>query len=218
LIVTTPTAGQGGRHAHPVQLALDASAAYYGDGSSVLDDDAYDRLVRGIEAYEQAHPGHALPASPTGKVAGGAVVGDVPHTVPMLSLDNVFGTEQLAEWAASLERRLGHPVRAWSVEAKLDGLAISARYRRGLLVQLVTRADGTAGEADVSHAIGTVVGLPERLAEPVTVELRGEVMMTTAQFEEACAKWRRTTAPASPIRAARRRARCGPGTGRMCAS
>ncbi|MER6831538.1 NAD-dependent DNA ligase LigA [Streptosporangium sp. NPDC000563] len=174
-------------YAEAVQLALDAAAAYYGDGTSTLDDDAYDRLVRGIEAYEDEHPEEVLPTSPTGKVAGGAVVGDVPHAVPMLSLDNVFGAGQLADWAASLERRLGRPVAAWSVEPKLDGLAISARYRHGRLVRLVTRGDGTAGE-DVSHAIGTVVGLPSRLAEPVTVELRGEVLMTTSQFEEACGK------------------------------
>ncbi|MGW4403525.1 NAD-dependent DNA ligase LigA [Nonomuraea sp. NPDC004702] len=174
-------------YAEAVQLAVDSAAAYYADGTSTLDDDAYDRLVRGIQAYEEAHPEQVLPTSPTGKVAGGAVVGDVPHTVPMLSLDNVFGAEQLADWAASVERRLGRPVTAWSVEPKLDGLAISARYRGGRLAQLVTRGDGTAGE-DVSHAIGTIVGLPERLAEPVTVELRGEVMMTTSQFEEACAK------------------------------
>ncbi|WP_327086271.1 NAD-dependent DNA ligase LigA [Nonomuraea sp. NBC_01738] len=170
-----------------VQLAVDAAAAYYADGTSTIDDDVYDRLVRGIEAYEKEHPEQVLPGSPTGKVAGGAVVGDVPHTVPMLSLDNVFGAEQLADWAASLERRLARPVTVWSVEPKLDGLAISARYRRGRLAQLVTRGDGVAGE-DVSHAIGTIDGLPDRLAEPVTVELRGEVMMTASQFEDACAK------------------------------
>jgi DNA ligase (NAD+) len=174
-------------YAEAVQLAVDSAAAYYADATSTLDDDAYDRLVRGIQAYEEAHPEQVLPDSPTGKVAGGAVVGDVPHTVPMLSLDNVFGPEQLADWAASLERRLGRPVTAWSVEPKLDGLAISARYRGGRLTQLVTRGDGAAGE-DVSHAIGTIVGLPGRLADPVTVELRGEVMMTAAQFEDACAK------------------------------
>ncbi|MEV4077980.1 NAD-dependent DNA ligase LigA [Nonomuraea fuscirosea] len=174
-------------YAEAVQLAVDSAAAYYADGTSTLDDDAYDRLVRGIQAYEEEHPESVLPSSPTGKVAGGAVVGDVPHTVPMLSLDNVFGAEQLADWAAGLERRLGRPVTVWSVEPKLDGLAISARYRHGRLAQLVTRGDGTAGE-DVSHAIGTIVGLPDRLADAVTVELRGEVMMTASQFEDACAK------------------------------
>ncbi|MFC9970182.1 NAD-dependent DNA ligase LigA [Spirillospora sp. NPDC127200] len=171
-------------YAAAVQTAVAASAAYYGDGDSPLDDDAFDRLVRGIAAYEAAHPEHVLPDSPTGKVAGGAVVGDVPHTVPMLSLDNVFGPEELAAWAAGLERRLGHPVAKWSVEPKLDGLAISARYQGGRLVQLVTRGDGAAGE-DVSHGIDSVLGLPRTLAEPVTLEIRGEILMTTAQFEAA---------------------------------
>jgi DNA ligase (NAD+) len=70
------------------------------------------------------------------------------------------------------------------VGPKLDGLAVAARYRDGRLTRLITRGDGTAGE-DVSHAIGTVEGLPETLTEPVTVEVRGEVLMTTAQFEHA---------------------------------
>ncbi|WSI73952.1 NAD-dependent DNA ligase LigA [Streptomyces sp. NBC_01335] len=171
-------------YAAAVEEATRASAAYYASGDSALDDDAYDRLARAIAAYEAAHPEDVLAASPTGKVAGGAAVGDVPHTAPMLSLDNVFSGEQFAGWTASLERRTGRPVEAWSVEPKLDGLAVAARYRAGRLEQLVTRGDGTAGE-DVSHAIGTVLGLPEELAAPVTVELRGEILMTTEQFEQA---------------------------------
>lgn len=171
-------------YAAAVEEASQAAAAYYATGESVLDDDAYDRLARGIAAYEQDHPQDVLAESPTGKVAGGAAVGDVPHTVPMLSLDNVFSAEQFATWTASLERRIGRPVTAWSVEPKLDGLAVAARYRAGRLEQLITRGDGTAGE-DVSHAIGTVVGLPRQLAEPVTIEMRGEILMTTEQFEQA---------------------------------
>ncbi|MGW1230380.1 NAD-dependent DNA ligase LigA [Streptomyces sp. NPDC002530] len=171
-------------YAAAVEEASRAAAAYYATGESALDDDAYDRLARGIAAYEEAHPQEVLPESPTGKVAGGTVVGDVPHTVPMLSLDNVFSAEQFATWTASLERRIGRPVTAWSVEPKLDGLAVAARYREGRLERLITRGDGTAGE-DVSHAIGTVVGLPAELGEPVTIELRGEILMTAEQFERA---------------------------------
>ncbi|MGW2281264.1 NAD-dependent DNA ligase LigA [Streptomyces sp. NPDC001770] len=171
-------------YAAAVEEATRAAAAYYATGDSALDDDAYDRLARAIAAYEAAHPEDVLAASPTGKVAGGAAVGDVPHTAPMLSLDNVFSGEQFTGWTVSLERRTGRPVEAWSVEPKLDGLAVAARYRAGRLEQLVTRGDGTAGE-DVSHAIGTVLGLPEELAAPVTIELRGEILMTTEQFEQA---------------------------------
>lgn len=171
-------------YAQAVEDALKASAAYYEGGTSVLDDDAYDRLVRGIAAWEAGHPDQVLPDSPTGKVAGGAVEGDVPHTVPMLSLDNVFSPEEFTAWTASLARRTGHEVERYSVEPKLDGLAIAARYHQGRLTRLITRGDGTAGE-DVSHAIGTIEGLPGELAEPLTLEVRGEVLMTTAQFEHA---------------------------------
>ncbi|MGW1750261.1 NAD-dependent DNA ligase LigA [Streptomyces sp. NPDC002092] len=184
--MTTPAAviTDVAAYAQAVEDAVKASAAYYGGGSSPLDDDAYDRLVRGIAAWESEHPDRVLPDSPTGKVAGGAVEGDVPHTVAMLSLDNVFSPEEFTSWAASLARRIGHEVERFSVEPKLDGLAVAARYTSGRLRQLITRGDGTAGE-DVSHAIGTIEGLPTELAEPVTVEVRGEVLMTTAQFEHA---------------------------------
>lgn len=171
-------------YARAVEDAVKAAAAYYAGGTSPLDDETYDRLVRGIADWEHDHPDEVLPDSPTGKVAGGAVEGDVPHTVAMLSLDNVFSPEEFTAWTASLARRIGHDVARFSVEPKLDGLAIAARYTAGRLRQLITRGDGTAGE-DVSHAIGTIEGLPELLAEPVTVEVRGEVLMTTAQFEHA---------------------------------
>ncbi|MEW1631823.1 NAD-dependent DNA ligase LigA [Streptomyces sp. NPDC089173] len=170
-------------YAAAVEESSQAAAAYYATGESTLDDDAYDRLARGIAAYEADHPDEIHESSPTGKVAGGAAVGDVPHTVPMLSLDNVFSAEQFAAWTASLERRIGRPVAAWSVEPKLDGLAVAARYRDGRLERLITRGDGTAGE-DVSHAAAAVVGLPERLDAPVTLEVRGEILMTNEQFEQ----------------------------------
>lgn len=184
--MTTPVAEivDAAAYAHAVEGAVKAAAAYYAGGTSPLDDETYDRLVRGISAWEHDHPDEVLPGSPTGKVAGGAVEGDVPHTVAMLSLDNVFSPEEFTAWTASLARRIGHEVTRFSVEPKLDGLAIAARYTGGRLRQLITRGDGTAGE-DVSHAIGTIEGLPEELTEPVTVEVRGEVLMTTAQFEHA---------------------------------
>ncbi|MFF4906409.1 NAD-dependent DNA ligase LigA [Streptomyces sp. NPDC001260] len=184
--MTTPAAviTDAAAYAQAVEDAVKAAGAYYAGGTSALDDDAYDRLVRGIAAWEADHPEQVLPDTPTGKVAGGAVEGDVPHTVAMLSLDNVFSPEEFTAWTASLARRIGHDVERFSVEPKLDGLAVAARYTHGRLRQLITRGDGTAGE-DVSHAIGTIEGLPDELAEPVTVEVRGEVLMTTAQFEHA---------------------------------
>ncbi|MFE1229632.1 NAD-dependent DNA ligase LigA [Streptomyces sp. NPDC058745] len=183
-MTTTSVLADAAAYAQAVEDAKQAAAAYYAGGTSPLDDDAYDRLGRAIAAWEADHPDQVRADSPTGKVAGGAATGDVPHTRPMLSLDNVFSAEQFTSWTASLERRIGRGVERWSVEPKLDGLAVAARYEHGRLARLVTRGDGTAGE-DVSHAIGTIVGLPERLAEEVTLEVRGEVLMTTEQFEAA---------------------------------
>ncbi|MFF0292472.1 NAD-dependent DNA ligase LigA [Kitasatospora sp. NPDC004615] len=168
-----------------VAKARKAADAYYGSGESGLDDETYDRLLRGITAWEDAHPGQIAADSPSQQVAAGVTTGDVEHNVPMLSLGNVFSDEELTAWAVSLERRLGGAaVAGWAVEPKLDGVALAARYRDGQLVQLVTRGDGTTGE-DVSHAIGDIAGLPMTLTEPVTIEVRGEVLMTEAQFAAA---------------------------------
>lgn len=194
-----------------VATAVKAAAAYYTDGSTTLGDDEYDALVRAIEAYEDARPGEALPDSPTGKVAGGAATGDVPHTVPMLSLDNVFSGEELAEWAAGLERRLGRPAAGFCVEPKLDGLAVAARYTAGRLRRLLTRGNGQAGE-DITHAADAILGLPQLLTEPLDIEIRGEVLFTHDQFDQANQARTAHGAAPSPTRATRSPAPCGPRT------
>lgn len=169
-----------------LQLLRDASRTYYGDGDSVLDDVSYDQLRRSVQAWEQEHPAEVSPDSPTGLVADGAApVGDVAHTTRLLSLDNVFDAEGLVAWGVSVERRLTRaPKGGFTVEPKIDGAAVAARYRSGRLVQIITRGDGSHGE-DISHVIGQIDGLPEQLTEPVTIEVRGEVAFTQAQFETA---------------------------------
>ena len=182
---TSATLADDAAYLDAVETARAAAEAYYGSGESGLDDDTYDRLLRTITAWEEEHPDTVAVDSPTRQVAAGVTTGEVEHRERMLSLGNVFSDDDLTTWVASLVRRLGgRPVAGWAVEPKLDGVALAARYERGHLVQLVTRGDGSTGE-DVSHAIGAVVGLPAVLTEPVTIEVRGEVLMTTAQFEAA---------------------------------
>ncbi|MEV6421601.1 NAD-dependent DNA ligase LigA [Streptomyces sp. NPDC051662] len=168
-----------------VNAALAACAAY-DDGEAALDDASYDALVRQLQDYEEQHPQHIRPESPIGKVGGGAATtGDVAHTVPMLSLNNIKDPEDLTAWGDSLTRRLTAPVRGgWAAEPKLDGMPVAARYRNGRLVQLVSRGDGSHGE-DYSSAIGSIIGLPQQLVTDATVEIRGEVLLTRAQFERA---------------------------------
>ncbi|RKR86168.1 DNA ligase (NAD+) [Micromonospora pisi] len=162
-----------------------AAVAYYTGTDVTMDDASYDALMARVSATEALRPQWRTADSPTGSVAAGVDIGgDVVHTAPMLSLDNVFGADELRGWAARLEKLLGRPVDGLTVEPKIDGLAVSARYVQGRLTQLATRGDGRAGE-DVTTQARLVVGLPQLLAEPVTLEIRGEVFMTDADFERA---------------------------------
>ncbi|MGW0604183.1 NAD-dependent DNA ligase LigA [Streptomyces sp. NPDC002640] len=158
----------------------------YATGESPLDDATFDRLRDQLVAWEESHPEDVAANSPSGKVADGAVpAGEVPHTVPMQSLDKVNTPAKLLAWEASLQRRLGGPVTGgYVVDVKLDGFAVAARYQSGRLVKLVGRGDGRQGE-DWSHAIGTITGLPQQLNRPLTFEVRGEILFTHKQFERA---------------------------------
>lgn len=161
-----------------------AAAAYYDGADVVMDDATYDALLARVTATETAHPDWAQPDSPTVTVAAGIGGGDVAHSVPMLSLDNVFDEASLRGWASRLDKVLSHPAGGYTVEPKIDGMAIAARYIGGHLMQVATRGDGRAGE-DVTTQARQVTGLPAELAEPVTVEVRGEVFMTDADFVRA---------------------------------
>ncbi len=171
-------------YADAVDTIRAAGAAYHNGSDLVMDDATYDGLLARVAATEAARPRWRTADSPTRTVAAGAVGGDVTHSEPMLGLDNVFGEEQLRRWAARLEKLLGHPVGAYVVEPKIDGLAVAAWYEAGRLVRVATRGDGRAGE-DVTGQARRAAGLPGRLARPVTVEVRGEVFMTEADFAVA---------------------------------
>ncbi len=172
-------------YADGIEQVRTAAAAYFAGSDLVLDDATYDALIARLSATEAARPEWRAADSPTGTVAAGmGVQGDVEHTSPMLSIDNVFDEDGLRAWAARLERLVGHPVTQFCVEPKIDGLAISALYVDGTLQRVATRGDGRTGE-DVSSQTRLVSGLPDHLAEPITVEIRGEVFMTDADFARA---------------------------------
>jgi DNA ligase (NAD+) len=162
-----------------------AATSYYSGPDLAMDDATYDALVARAAATEGAHPDWKVEDTPTEAVAaGGGVVGDVEHSTPMLSLDNVFDEDGLRRWAARLERLISRPAGGYTVEPKIDGLAIAARYVDGQLVLVAIRGDGRAGE-DVTGQARRAAGLPQQLREPVTIEVRGEVFMTDADFAQA---------------------------------
>ncbi|WP_027346870.1 NAD-dependent DNA ligase LigA [Hamadaea tsunoensis] len=172
-------------YAAAIEQARAAAQAYFAGGELMLDDGDYDALMARLSATERAEPDWKADDSPTSVVAAGmAVAGDVVHSEPMLSLDNIFSEDGLRTWSTRLERILGHPVERYTVEPKIDGLAIAATYADGELVRVATRGDGRAGE-DVTAQTRLVAGLPKKLSEPVSIEVRGEVFMTDADFEVA---------------------------------
>jgi DNA ligase (NAD+) len=161
---------------------------YYVLDDPEVSDARYDALMRELKELEEAHPDLRTGDSPTQRVAGAAsaAFGEVVHAVPMLSLDNAFSDQDVLDFDRRVRERLDVEAVAYSVEPKIDGLAISLRFERGRLVQAATRGDGTRGE-DVTANLRTVRSVPlalrgERL--PDLLEVRGEVYMTRRSFEQ----------------------------------
>ena len=152
-------------------------------------DAAYDRLMAELRALEQQYPELVVPESPTQRVGGSPVpeFSEVRHHLPMLSLDNAFVREDVEAFDRRVRERLGTDEQiGYTCEPKLDGLAVSLTYRAGLLALGATRGDGTIGE-DVTHNIRTIPTVPLRLGGhgwPDLLEVRGEVFMSSAGFDE----------------------------------
>jgi DNA ligase (NAD+) len=160
---------------------------YYRDDDPEVSDAEFDDLVRELQALAAAHPELDTAESPLEEVgaAPSATFAPVRHVVAMLSLDNAFDRAELAAWYARIERVITDPV-AFVGEPKLDGLAISLLYEDGRLVRGATRGDGETGE-DVTANVSTIASIPERLrgeSIPARLEVRGEVFMPLASFEE----------------------------------
>ncbi len=155
------------------------------DDPDVTDAD-YDRLLRELETLEVEHPELRDPSSPTTRVGGAPSrkFAPVEHAVPMLSLGNAFSDEEVRDFVARIGKETGDESPNFSVEPKLDGLAISLRYEDGVFVRGATRGDGSTGE-DVTANLRTIHGIPLTLrgAAPPVLEVRGEVIMPRAAFE-----------------------------------
>ena len=177
------------RHDELTARIQEANTAYYAD-APILDDAAWDQLFRRLVALETAWPALVTPDSPTQKV-GAQLAGtfdEVRHRRPMLSLSNAFSHDELRAFDARVRRGLGLPAAPeaapdlrYVAELKIDGLAISLRYERGRFVQGATRGDGTTGE-DVTANLRTIRTVPERLKEPASLDVRGEVYMPKSEF------------------------------------
>ena len=195
------------RHAALAGEIRAANRAYYRDDAPIMSDAEYDARFRDLVALEAAFPALTTAESPTQRVGTGepgaanaGATGDeapddesspfaeVRHERPMLSLGNAFTPDELRAFDARVRRGLGlapapepAPALTYVAELKIDGLAISLRYRDGRFMRGATRGDGTTGE-DVTANLRTIEAIPANLPEPASPEVRGEVFMPRTEF------------------------------------
>ncbi|WP_432263178.1 NAD-dependent DNA ligase LigA [Cupriavidus sp. TMH.W2] len=159
---------------------------YYALDDPEIPDKAYDQLFRQLQSLELANPHLITPDSPTQRIGTAPLdeFDQVEHGVPMLSLRDAMNEEEAMSFVDTVAKELGLPEESLELsgEPKYDGLAIGARYTRGVLVSAVTRGDGFVGE-DVTAQVKTIRNIPLRLPEPIDLEVRGEVVMFKRDFD-----------------------------------
>ena len=162
----------------------DHDRRYYQEARPTISDVEYDAKVRELKALEAAHPELVVPWSPTQRV--GEKPSDFPKVVrkvPMLSLDNTYDENDLNEFYQRVVRGLGGDEPTWVVEPKIDGIGIEVVYENGKYTLGATRGDGRTGD-DITANLRTIRRLPLRLAEPVSITVRGEAFWPRADFEK----------------------------------
>ncbi len=171
-----------------IDLLKQHNHAYYVLDNPTISDDEYDSLRQRLVALEMQYPNDIQPDSPINQVGGQPLSAfvQVNHDIPMLSLGNVFSEQELGDFVRRGAERIGANIDALEVEFKLDGLAVSLKYKYGRFVQAVTRGDGQVGE-DISHNVRTIYNLPLFIPDCQDIallEVRGEVLMPKAGFEK----------------------------------
>lgn len=161
---------------------------YYVENRPIISDQEFDKLLKKLEQIEAEHPDWVSPSSPTQRVGESLTTGfqSVKHDTPMLSLANTYSKEEVNDFIERLEKLLGKKEASFSCELKMDGIAVSIRYEKGLLVRGLTRGDGKKGD-DITSNIKTIMALPLKLYGshiPDILEVRGEVFMPHRAFLE----------------------------------
>jgi DNA ligase (NAD+) len=159
---------------------------YYVLDQPTVSDAQFDELLRELQSLEDKNPQLREADSPTQHVGGGfsTQFEQRDHIEKMMSLDNVFDSEELAQWFDRVEKDIPQP--QYLCEVKVDGLAINLTYENGVLVRGLTRGNGVTGE-DVTLNVKTIRNLPHQLkgeALPSLIEVRGEVFFPIAAFNE----------------------------------
>jgi DNA ligase (NAD+) len=175
------------RYKQLVESINHANHLYYVLDAPEITDAEYDQLMQELRALESEHPELQSPDSPTQRVGAGpaAQFAVVQHRVPMLSLANAFSADALRAWHERISRLIGHEIKDFTIEPKIDGLAIMLRFEQGRFTIGATRGDGSRGE-DISANLRTIRSVPLTLNDtpPPYLEVRGEVYLSQAAFQK----------------------------------
>lgn len=156
----------------------------YRIGTPKISDYEYDLKFKELQAFEE-NMGYAYTDSPTLNVGSDLQkeFKKAKHQIPMQSIENVYSNEELVEWIKDIQNELGSIDTVFSVEPKYDGLAVSLIYKKGRLVQGITRGNQVEGD-DVTANVYQISNIPKVLKSPIDIDIRGEVLMSREVFEE----------------------------------
>ncbi len=180
---------------------------YYEEAAPIISDREYDRLYKELVDLEAEFPQLVSPDSPTQRVGGKPLqtFAQIAHRMPMLSLDNTYSEEEVANFYKRISRLLPDEKISVVIEPKIDGVAVSLLYENRRLRHAATRGDGSVGD-DITQNIKTIRSIPERLhgSAPKVFEVRGEVYMDKHGFEKLNEERRKAGLPlfANPRNAA----------------
>ncbi|WP_252176375.1 NAD-dependent DNA ligase LigA [Endozoicomonas sp. 4G] len=167
----------------------DHNYRYFVLDNPIITDASYDRLMQQLKSVETDFPELITPESPSQRVGAEPLTafGQIRHELPMLSLDNAFNEDDLNDFDRRVRERLDTDSAVeYACEPKLDGIAVSLLYEKGLLVRGATRGDGTTGE-DITLNVRTIASIPLQLLGegwPDRLEVRGEIFMPRDGFEQ----------------------------------
>ncbi len=178
------------------QEILAHARAYYEADAPTVSDAVYDSLVQELKALDQQHPDLADPNFVIYRVGGAPldVFVKAAHVRRMLSLNDAFSYDEVRAWEARIRKLVGDTPFHYFCELKLDGLAVSLIYEKGVLVRAATRGDGMVGE-DITQNIKTISTIAIKLDQPLTLEVRGEVVMSKKTLESLNKKYAKTGKP-----------------------
>ena len=166
-----------------VNIINEANYNYHVLDNPTITDQEYDSYYRELEILEEKYPEYVRADSPTHRV-GGAVLDEfqkVTHTIPMMSLGDVFNEDEIRAFDARIKKEGINPT--YVCELKIDGLSVSLHYEHGILTTAATRGNGVIGE-DITNNVKTIKSIPLNLNKDIDIEVRGEIYMSKSTLKK----------------------------------